>query len=195
MRRIVLVCLLLVACRSEWDKLPVLSYTINDSGAKEIYAVEYPNGFVNQLGEEFSNNMLDDKVMIANFFFTRCPSICPPMRQQLIGVIEDLDEDDFLVISHSIDPINDTPDVLMAYAETTGISSKQWQFLTATEKTTRDQASLYQTNFKPFEDGTDFYHSSYVALVDRNRMIRGFYDLLKPKEVDLLKKDIQTLLD
>lgn len=195
MKRIILACLLLVACKSEWNKLPVLSYTIDDAGQKEIYTIEYPAGFLNQKGKEFSNERLADKVFLANFFFTRCPSICPPMRQQLIGISQSIDHDDFLMLSHSIDPANDTPEVLKDYAEATGITSDRWQFLTASEEATKAQAAQFQTNFKPFEDGTDFYHSSYVALVDRDRMIRGFYDLLKPKEVELLKKDIKTLLD
>jgi len=195
MKRIALICLLLFSCKSEWIKLPVLSYTINEQGVKELYSIAYNGDFLNQSNERFINENLDNKVIIANFFFTRCPSICPPMRQQLIGISESIDDDDFLIISHTIDPTNDTPEVLKNYADAIGISSKRWQFLTASEENTKVQAKQYMTNFKPNEDGTDFYHSSYAALVDKDRMIRGFYDLLKPKEVELLKGDIEMLLD
>jgi len=195
MRQLLLVCFLFIACKNNQDTLPHLSYSITDTGSKEYYSIDYPGSFTNQLNETFNNEILDDKVFIANFFFTRCPSICPPMRQQLIGIHETIDDADFLIISHTIDPTNDTPDVLKTYSDAIGIPSNKWQFLTASEENTKAQANHYKTNFKPNEDGTDFYHSSYVALVDRDRMIRGFYDLLKPKEVTLLLKDIEILLD
>lgn len=195
MKRVLLVCMLMIACKPQEDKLPILSFTINEAGEKEIYNITYSGEFVNQFGEEFTNDKLDDKVIIANFFFTRCPSICPPMRQQLIGISETIDDDDFLMISHSIDPTNDTPEVLEEYAEATGIPNERWQFLTATEAITKAMAEQYKTNFKPFEDGTDFYHSSYAALIDKDKKIRGFYDLLKPMEVELMIKDIDHLLN
>jgi len=194
MKRLVLICFIILSCNNKADKLPILSYTMNDSGVKDYYGINYSN-FKNQLNDDFIDSNLNDKVFIANFFFTRCPSICPPMRQQLIGISESIDDDNFLIVSHTIDPTNDTPEVLKNYAEVTGISSDRWQFLTASEEHTKAQAQQYKTNFKPNEDGTDFYHSSYVALVDNDRMIRGFYDLLKPKEVELLKEDIEVLLD
>ena len=195
MKRFAIICFIILSCNTKQDKLPILSYQINAQGDKELYTIEYSEAFVNQLNEPFNNEKLDGKIFIANFFFTQCPSICPPMRQQLIGISESIDTDDFLIVSHTIDPNNDTPDVLKAYAEATGISSERWQFVTATEAQTKAQAKQYMTNFKPNEEGTDFYHSSYATLVDKDRMIRGFYDLLKPKEVSLLKKDIELLLN
>ena len=195
MKRFAIICFIILSCNTKQDKLPILSYQINAQGDKELYTIEYSEAFVTQLNEPFNNEKLDGKIFIANFFFTQCPSICPPMRQQLIGISESIDTDDFLIVSHTIDPNNDTPDVLKAYAEATGISSERWQFVTATEAQTKAQAKQYMTNFKPNEEGTDFYHSSYATLVDKDRMIRGFYDLLKPKEVSLLKKDIELLLN
>ena len=190
----VLVTLFLITSCKQESNLPIKSYKINKQGVKEYYGIHY-NSFKNQLNMSFTDNRITNKVFIANFFFTRCPSICPPMRQQLIGISKSIDDKDFLIISHTIDPTHDTAEVLKDYAEATGISSDRWQLLTASEKKTRAQAKLYMTNFKPNEDGIDFYHSSYVSLVDKNRMIRGFYDLLKPKEVELLKNDIKLLLD
>ncbi len=194
MKRFILICFIALSCNMKQDKLPILSYSVNENGIQEYYGIHY-KGFKNQLNQDFIDSNIYDKVFIANFFFTRCPSICPPMRQQLINISERIDDEDFLIISHTIDAANDTPEVLKNYAEVTGISSDRWQFLTASEDQTKAQAKQYMTNFKPNEDGTDFYHSSYVALVDKERMIRGFYDLLKPKEVELLKEDIKVLLD
>jgi len=189
---ILLGLVILLACETQSKQLPILSYTVNDQGVKTYYQITFSN-FLNQHNKEFTNPK--GKVYIANFFFTRCPSICPPMRYQLTNLADNYSSDDFMIISHTIDPNYDTPEVLRTYAESTGIDNEKWQLLTGSEENTRAQADQFKTNFRPNEDGTDFYHSSYVALVDRENRLRGFYDLLVPREVALLKTDIQLLLN
>ena len=185
----------LFGCQSDSKELPVLSYKIDDDGKKLNYSVTYED-FTNQMGKPFSTKSIANKVFIANFFFTRCPSICPPMRIELIGIAEVFkNESDFMIVSHTIDPENDTVEVLKKYSETTGISSNKWQFVSSSEENTREQANQFMTNFKPNEDGTDFYHSSYVALVDKSQQIRGFYNVLVEDEVERLETDINNLLD
>lgn len=193
MKIVLLFCFyFLVSCNSNDKNLPVLSYKIDGSGNKSYYTINYKE-FTNQLDEDFK---VSDKVFIANFFFTRCPSICPPMRLQLIDIAETFkNENDFIIISHTIDPENDTALILKDYQEATGIKSSKWQFLRSTVENTKLQAELYMTNFKPNQDGTDFYHSSYVALVDREQQIRGFYNILAATDVERLKKDINVLLN
>lgn len=187
--------LLGLSCNTSKKELPFLSYKLDTKGNKTNYKVTYDNHFENQKGDVFTDNVLKDKVFIANFFFTRCPSICPPMKIQLTGLAKEfLEEDNFMIISHTIDPYFDNPDVLNTYAQSTGIPNEKWSFLTASEEHTKNVASQYKTNFKPNEAGTDFYHSSYAALVDQDRFIRGFYDLAIPNEVELLKTDIRVLL-
>ena len=118
------------------------------------------------------------------------------MRLQLIDIAETFkNENDFIIISHTIDPENDTALILKDYQEATGIKSSKWQFLRSTVENTKLQAELYMTNFKPNQDGTDFYHSSYIALVDRKQQIRGFYNILAATDVERLKKDINVLLN
>ena len=192
-------CLIIVctiwSCQSNPKDLPVLSYTIDASGKPEYYSITY-EGFFNQLGDSFSTETIKNKVFIANFFFTRCPSICPPMRTELIKIANEFsDESNFMIISHTIDPEHDTVVLLKNYADRTEIPPKTWQFLRASESHSKLQAKQYMTNFKPNEDGTDFYHSSYVALVDKQQHIRGFYNILVPEEVKRLKNDIQILLN
>ena len=192
---LVLFFILFIGCDSTTKKLPVLSYAINDSGEKIMYTITY-EGFTNQSGDEFTTESIENKVCLANFFFTRCPSICPPMRTQLIAVSNTFaNESDFMIMSHTIDPEHDSISVLNDYAKSTGISNERWQFLRASEAKTKAQAKQYMTNFKPYADGTDFYHSSYVALVDKDQYIRGFYNTLVPEDVHRLKEDIQLLLD
>lgn len=185
---------MMFGCQSNSKELPVLSYKIDDSGKKHNYLVTY-EGFYNQLGESFSTENIQNKVVIANFFFTKCPSICPPMRTSLISIAEDFKKkDNFLIVSHTIDPENDSIEVLKNYSEATGISSDHWQFVRSSIENTRQQANLFMTNFKPNENGTDFYHSSYVALLDKSQQIRGFYNILVEEEVNRLKIDITSLL-
>jgi protein SCO1/2 len=189
-----LILCLLLSCNSKHKELPVLSYKIDASGHETYYTIDYKD-FTNQLGNAFSSENIKDKIFIATFFFTRCPSICPPMRTQLIDIANTFaNEDEFLIISHTIDPINDTILALKSYADATKISSDTWQFLRASEEHTKLQAEHYMTNFKPNEDGTDFYHSSYVALVDKDKFIRGFYNILVAEDVQRLKEDIRILL-
>lgn len=190
----ILILSVLFGCHSESKELPILSYKINAEGKKINYMVTYDH-FTNQLGKSFSTENIENKVVIANFFFTRCPSICPPMRIELIKISETFkNEDDFMIVSHTIDPENDTVDVLKNYGDATEIPSNKWQFVLSSEEHTREQADLYMTNFKPNEDGTDFYHSSYVALVDRKQKIRGFYNILVLEEVERMIMDIKSLL-
>lgn len=188
-----LIILIFISCASSEKELPVLSYTINDTGVKDYYSISYL-GFKNQLGHSFSTTQIEGKVIIANFFFTRCPSICPPMRNQLIEIANSFNHKDFLILSHTIDPKHDSITILKTYSEATGIPASKWQFLNAPETQTKLQAKQYMTNFKPTKDGEDFYHSSFVALVDKSKQIRGFYNILITEEVNRLKTDIEILL-
>ncbi len=185
--------LLFISCDSPDNKLPILSYTINDIGVKEYYSISY-QGFKNQLGQSITTTQIEGKVIIANFFFTRCPSICPPMRTQLIEVANSINHKDFLILSHTIDSKHDSTNVLKTYSDATGIPTSKWQFLNASETETKLLAKQYMTNFKPTKDGEDFYHSSFIALVDKKQQIRGFYNILIAEEVKRLKTDIEILL-
>lgn len=191
----ILILSVLFGCQSNSEELPVLSYKIDDDGKKVNYSVTY-EGFTNQLSDSFSTKNIESKVFIANFFFTRCPSICPPMRNELLSIAGTFKSDeDFMIVSHTIDPDNDSVEVLKKYADVTEIPSNKWQFVRSSEENTREQANQYMTNFKPNEDGADFFHSSYVVLVDKKKQIRGFYNLLVVEEVERLKIDVRTLLN
>ncbi len=192
--RFFLLVTLLISCQSANEDLPILSYTINSDGEKETYSITYSD-FTDQDGKDVPTKRLNNKIVVANFFFTSCPSICPPMRMQLIEVANTfIDENQVLLVSHSIDQKNDTVEVLKSYSEATDIPTSKWLFVTSSEENTKQQAKQFMTNFKPNEDGTDFYHSSYAALLDEQQMIRGFYNILIPEEVERLKEAIKTLL-
>ncbi len=193
--KIFFLILVVSSCKPEEKTLPILSFKINSEGVKEYYTITY-DGFVNQFNQSFTTDDLKAKVCIANFFFTQCPSICPPMRQELIKISDAVKEHiDFMMISNTIDMTNDTVDVLHTYWEATEVSAKRWQFLRGAQAVAKAQAKQFMTNFKPNEDGTDFYHSSFVALIDKQQQIRGFYNTSTPVEMERLIEDIKVLVD
>ena len=186
--------MLFMSCNTSTKDLPVLNFKVDATGNKSYYKINY-EGFTNQLGQPFTTDNIENKICIANFFFTRCPSICPPMQTEIISIAEAFSDDkNVMFISHTIDPKNDSISVLKTYAEATGIPDDKWQFIRASEEETKLQAETFMTNFKPNEDGSDFYHSSFVALVDDQQQIRGFYNVLIKEDVERLKRDIQILL-
>lgn len=172
-----------------------MSYTFNN-GTKEIYKIDNFE-FINQNGDTITGKITKGQVHTMNFFFTTCPSICPPMRVKQQSIVDAFAQTkNFKQYSISIDFKNDSATQLQRYAKTHNINANQWHLLRASSEVQLQKiANALKTNFSPNEDGTDFYHSSYVALIDRDQYIRGFYDILKEEEIDLLKNDIIRLLD
>ena len=135
--------------------------------------------FVNQNGDTISNKDYLGKVYVIEFFFTTCPSICPIMNKNLVEVENELGENkDFGIVSISIDPQHDTPEVLKQYAENYGIDNPNWNFLTG------DKEEIYKLANKGFGifANTDetvpggFAHSGMFALIDREGYVRSRSD-------------------
>lgn len=185
---------LIMGCNAGDNKLPRLSYFMDLYGTKSFYTIEF-DGFTDQFGEDFRLEKTDGKVYVASFFFTRCPSICPPMNSALRDLANDVQDEDFILISHTIDPANDSIQALRDYWERMEVKQGKWYFLRSSEEKTKEQAKKFMTNFKPLDDGTDFYHSSYLGLVGKNGYIRGFYNSLLTEEIDRLKEDLAVLLE
>jgi protein SCO1/2 len=190
----ILILILALSCTKGTKELPILSYTINENGVAEEYRIKY-EGFVDQDSVDFSSSNLQNKIVVSNFFFTRCPSICPPMRNQLIRLLNDINYADLVLISHTIDPDYDTPKILKSYSESTSIPKHKWWFLYAPKADMKHIAHQYMTNFRPNNDGSDFLHSSYAALLDEKQRIRGFYNLLVTEDVNRLEQDIKFLIN
>ncbi|MBJ6368335.1 SCO family protein [Snuella sedimenti] len=175
--------------------LPILSHYIDSNGKKVNYNIENFE-FTNQLNQKVTGKNTKGKVYIANFFFTRCPSICPKMKVGLTRVAHVYkNADDFMILSFSIDPKNDSIPILKSYANSTGVLNSKWHFLNGKQSQLDHVATLFRTSFKPLNNGIDFYHSSFTALVDKNQQIRGFYDLLDEQSITELIKGIDFLLD
>ena len=191
--KLIVLALLLSSCVKK-QELPILSYYIDDSGKMVSYTFSGFE-FTDQNNRKFISKDIKNKVSIANFFFTRCPSICPKMRNELIKIAKEFENDnDFTILSFTIDPKNDSTSILKIYSENTQISATKWYFLRGEDAQLNHMTKLLRTSFKNQDKNTDFYHSSYVALIDKNQQIRGYYDLLDSKSVTHLLKDAKTLL-
>lgn len=166
-------------------------------GYDTIYHTIPDFAFVNQDGALVTNKTFHDKIYVADFFFTSCPTICPIMKTQMLRVYEKFkDNDDILLLSHSIDPVYDSVPVLKVFSDRLGVDSRKWHFVTG------DKDEIYEIGEKSYmvtaqEDADEpggYLHSGAFILVDKERRIRGFYDGTKELEVDRLIRDIPTLL-
>ena len=163
--------------------------------------------FTNQNNSKISNATYNGKVYLVEFFFTTCPSICPIMNRNMVLIQNEFKNDkDFGIASISINPENDTPEILKAYAKTYGATLPNWFFLTG------DKQKIYNLANKGFnvfagenaKVNGGFEHSGLVALIDKKGNIRCrkdannnpimYYDGLEKTGVEALKQDIKILL-
>lgn len=152
--------------------------------------------FINQDSTMLTQAFYDDKIYVANFFFTHCPSICPTMQRNMLKVYEDYKGDDRIsFLSHSIDFKYDQPHVLKAYANKLGVDNEQWQFVNGSKADIygmADQYLVYTAEDANAPGGYD--HQGYLVLVDKDRRIRGAYDGTEDEQVEKLQADIKILL-
>lgn len=154
--------------------------------------------FTNQEGKEINNLSVEGKVYVADFFFTSCPTICPIMKTQMLRVYEKFkDQPDFLILSHTLDPVHDTPELLKDFASKIGVENdKTWHFLTGDQEKIFEigQTSYMTTAMADQAELGGYLHSGAFILVDQNGHIRGVYDGTKEDQVDRLMNDIPKLL-
>lgn len=157
-----------------------------------------PYVFMNQDSVLITNKDLDNKVHVANFFFTSCPSICPAMIAQMQRLQEmTADVKELMFLSHTIDPDRDTIPKLRKYIEERDISTDNWHFLYGEKEYTHELAKTGYIINAMKDDAAEggFLHSEYFVLVDGERHIRGLYDGTSTEEIDQLNIDIRTLIE
>lgn len=138
-----------------------------------------------------------NKIYVADFFFSRCGTICPIMTDNMtILQNEFLNNSNVKFLSHSVTPIMDSVPVLNAYAKAHGAISNKWHITTGPKKEIYNLAR--KNYFAVLDEGDggvqDFIHTEQFILIDTQKRIRGFYDGTSTKEVNQLKKDIKLLL-
>lgn len=188
--------LTLFACQPEPQRLPILGERDVVNG-DTIYPQIADFAFIDQDSQVVTNNTFADKIYVADFFFTSCPTICPKTTKQMLRIYEHFKNDDrVLLMAHSIDVKRDTVGKLKQYATNLGVETKKWHFVTGNKDEIYGIADDYFSIAR--EDPTapgGFDHSGRLILVDKNRHVRSFCDGTNPEEVDQFMKDIDLLLE
>ncbi|QOD60097.1 SCO family protein [Polaribacter haliotis] len=151
---------------------------------------------INQNGETITNKNYKDKIYVADFFFTRCKTICIAMAYNMNELQEYYKNDnDIMFLSHSVTPVMDSVSVLKKYAENKGVIDGKWNVTTGSKKHIYELAR--KSYFAVLDEGDggedDFIHTEQFVLVDKERRIRGYYDGTEKEDMEKLKKDIVLL--
>lgn len=152
---------------------------------------------VNQIGDTITEKTFDEKIYVTNFFFTTCPGICPRMTSNM-AILQDTfkQDDDVLLLSHSVTPTRDTVAALKAYALEYDVIPEKWHLVTG------DRQDIYRLGRRSYfieedlgetRDVDEFLHTENFVLIDKDRHIRGIYNGLNKASVNQLIKDIRTL--
>jgi len=160
------------------------------------YGMVPPFQLVNQNGQPFGSAQLNGKIWIADFIFTSCRGPCPLISTRMSELQKPLEKTDVHLVSFSVDPETDTPEVLRGYAEKLHAEPKRWDFLTG------PKSAIYKLSHDGFKlaisDGSDAegipVHSTRMVLVDRQGQIRGYYEATEADAMTKLLADTNHLL-
>lgn len=152
---------------------------------------------ISQTGDTITQKDLFDKIYVADFFFTTCQGICKDMATQMHRIQDKFKGyNGFAILSHTVNPKNDTLAVIRSYAERVNADPATWLICTG------ERDEIYSLGIESYklpaqEDAMapgGFLHSEYFVLVDKDKRIRGFYDGTKTHEVNKLIEDIKVLM-
>jgi len=149
----------------------------------------------NQNGKEITQADYNDKIYVADFFFTTCQDICPIMTKNMYKLQEELKNDnDILFLSHTVIPEIDTVQQLKKYSIENKVDDSKWNLVTGDKKQIYDLARKSYLAVEDAEYGEfDMIHTENFMLIDKESQIRGFYDGTNDLEIDKLLKDIEIL--
>jgi len=152
-------------------------------------------------GQPFSSGDMTGRVWVVNFVFTSCPSICPALTERMASIQQRYSSRraELGLLSFSVDPVHDTPDVLRAYAQGTRADPRMWRFLTGSTLVVSDTVvrgfRVTMGEPEPIAGGRyEIMHSSHFVLVDRARRIRGYY-ASDDEGMAALSRDTERLLE
>ena len=150
---------------------------------------------INQNGDTITQDFYNDKIYVADFFFTTCQSICPIMTKNMKEIQEKLINDkEILLLSHSVTPEIDSVGQLKKYAIANEINDNKWNLVTGDKKQIYNLARKSYLAVEDSEFGDfDMIHTENFMLIDKKRQIRGFYDGTDKNEIIRLLSDIEIL--
>jgi len=151
-----------------------------------------------QNGNTITQDTFRDKIYVANFFYTICPSVCPLMTENLLKVQEEFVNDKGLkLLSHTVMPWIDSIATLKRFADLREINSNRWHLVTGPKDAiyaiARESYFADEGFGKSVTDDADFLHTENVILIDRKRRIRGVYNGTLSLEIKRLIEDIRSL--
>ena len=166
---------------------------------KDTISVVKPFAFINQDGKTVTKKDVDGKVYVVEYFYTTCEGVCPVMNNNMKRVYEAYkNNNDFLILSHTVQPHIDSVPVLKKYADSLGVDTKRWIFLTGRKDSLYRMARVSYSIDDPannMEDiNSDFLHTQFWALVNREGKVKKVYDGLKESEVNAMIKEIKRML-
>jgi protein SCO1 len=161
--------------------------------AMPSFGIVPPFQLIDQNNQPFGSAQLLGKIWIADFIYTTCPGPCPMISSRMSEMQKPLEKTDVQLVSFSVDPEKDTPEVLRSYAEKLHARDERWKFLTG------DRTIIYNLSQNGFKlaatnDASGIpLHSSRLILVDRSGVIRGYYDATSPDAVTKVLADASHL--
>ena len=218
MKRIVFILVVFIICvaisytmlrKNDQKPLPIINPTDlkKELVDPELLAVGQGHtignfSFTNQDGITITEKEIENKVFVAEYFFSTCKSICPIMNQQMQRIQKTYKGNKSVkILSFTVDPETDNSETLKTYAVQHGYQKGQWHFLTGTKSSLYSLARKSFFVLKPAEAtnlgdaGSDFIHTNNFVLVDKKKRIRGYYDGTNPAEITELIEDIDLLLN
>jgi protein SCO1/2 len=191
----------LLSCKDETRKLPYY----NTSDYTPVWELPDTDNFhkirpfqlTDQEGKMFSEESLKGKIAVVNFFFTTCPGICPKMANSMSLLQKDfLNDDDVVLVSHSVTPDQDSVAVLAKYAKKNKVVYSKWKLLTGSKEEIYNLGRKFyfvEEDLGENKDTSLFLHTENFVLIDKNRIIRGIYNSLDPTSMASLSDDIKVL--
>ena len=151
----------------------------------------------NQNGELINQDLFKGKIYVANFFFTSCPGICPKLTNHFKKLQDEfVDDENFLLLSHSVMPSTDSVEVLEKYAENNEVNPSKWHLVTGPESEIKKLARFSyfsDDQFKKSGDENGFVHTENFVLIDKKGHIRGVYSGTLEFDVNRMIKHIKIL--
>lgn len=177
--------LLLSGCSQQPSPLPVLG----------TFTHKYE--LTDQAGRKVTPEVFAGNILVTDFFFTTCPTICPIMKSQMLRVYEAFENTpEVLLLSHTIDPEHDTVEVLGEFGRRLGIDPDKWRLVTGPKDVIYPLAKQYMLGVAENKQAPGGYiHSGSFCLLDSRQRIRGYYDGTDTEEVNRLIRDIKGLLN
>ncbi len=178
------------------------SVAVNEKNGKTTYDTIWHHvkniSFTNQLGQQVSLYDIKGKIIVLDFFFTRCPTFCPGMARSMKKLQDAFKKNDTSIvqfISVSIDPLHDSVPQLRKFADRFNVNPDSWWLVTGDKKEIYDFAlQEMKASIADTEVDTGFIHTQNFFLLDREKIVRGWYNGFDSAAQQKLVRDIPLLM-